>query len=96
MSAEEDTGILQALTYLAGDKRVDLDRVLVLRAASDYTVGPPDMSAAAFLAKETKDGFPATPEALDDLYAVASPVARALADDWAHTRDAIPGGPSAP
>ena len=91
MSAEEDTGIMQALTLLAGGRRVDLRRVLILRAASDYTIGPEGVSAAEFLAKETHDGFPATAEALDALYAVASPVARALADDWAHTRNAIPG-----
>jgi purine nucleoside permease len=96
MSAEEDTGIMQALTYLAHGKRVDLNRVLILRAGSDYCVGPPGMTAAAFLAKEAKEGFPATPEALDSLYATASPVARALASDWAHTRDVIPGGPPAP
>ena len=39
MSAEEDTGIMQALTQLAQDRRARLDRVLILRAASDYTVG---------------------------------------------------------
>jgi purine nucleoside permease len=93
MSAEEDTGVLQALAFLARARRVDLDRVLSLRAASDYTVGPPGMTAAEFLAKETKDGFPATPEALQSLYDAAAPVARALSDDWAHTRNAIPGAP---
>jgi purine nucleoside permease len=91
MSAEEDSGILQALTMLAQDGRAKLDRVLVLREASDYTLNPPGMTAAAFLAKETRDGFPAEKEALDNLYAVASPVARMLADDWAHTRGTVPG-----
>jgi purine nucleoside permease len=93
MSAEEDTGVLQALAFLARAHRVDLNRVLSQRAASDYTVGPPGMTAAEFLAKETKEGFPATPEALESLYAAAAPVARALSEDWAHTRSAIPGAP---
>ena len=91
MSAEEDSGILQALTQLDAAGRTKLDRVLVLRAASDYTVPPPGESAAAFLAKETTAGFPATPEALAGLYAVAAPIARYLADDWAVTRDHVPG-----
>jgi purine nucleoside permease len=65
--------------------------VLILRGASDYTVGPPGLSAADFLAKEDAEGFPATPEALSNLYAVAAPVARALTDDWTHTRDTTPG-----
>ena len=92
MSAEEDTGIMQALTFLAKDRHVALDRVLILRAGSDYAVAPPGMSGAAFLAKEATSDLPANQEALDDLYAVASPVARALADDWKHARDVVPGG----
>ncbi len=90
MSAEEDTGVMQGLTFLARGHRVRLDRVLLLRAGSDYTVGPPGMTAAAFLAKETREGFPANKEALEDLYLTASPVARALANGWAHTRDTVP------
>jgi purine nucleoside permease len=91
MSAEEDTGILQGLTQLAGAGRARLDRVLVLRAGSDYTVPPPGVSATDFLAHETAGGFPATPEALANLYAVAAPIARFLADDWAHTKAKTPG-----
>ena len=95
MSAEEDTGIMQALTFLARDKRVSLDRVLILRAGSDYTVPPGGMAAGDFLVKEVHDGFPGTPEALESLYATASPVARYLADHWATTRDRTPGsGPA--
>jgi purine nucleoside permease len=90
MSAEEDTGIMQGLTFLDHGGRARLDRVLILRAASDYTIGPPGMTGAQFLAKETHEGFPANAEALDDLYVVAAPVARALADDWARTRDKVP------
>ena len=95
MSAEEDTGIMQALTFLARDKRVRLDRVLILRAGSDYTVQPAGMTAGDFLVKEVHEGFPATPEALDSLYATAAPVARYLADHWATTRNATPAGTGA-
>ena len=91
MSAEEDTGVMQALTQLAGAGRARLDRVLILRAASDYTLQPPGTSAAAFLAKEAAGDFPATPEALASLYAVAAPIARLLADDWAQTKNKTPG-----
>jgi purine nucleoside permease len=90
MSAEEDTGIMQGLTFLDHAGRARLDRVLILRAGSDYTIPPPGMTAGAFLAKETHDGFPANQEALASLYAVAAPVARALEEDWAHTRGAAP------
>jgi purine nucleoside permease len=93
MSAEEDAGILQALTFLDHGGRADLNRVLVLRAGSDYTVGPANMTAAEFLAKETKQGFPANPEALANLYAVGAPLARYLSDHWAETRDKVPSAP---
>ncbi len=91
MSAEEDTGVMQGLSFLAHAGRELLERVLILRAASDYTIGPPGMSAADFLAKETREGFPATPEALNALYLVAAPVAAYLADNWGATRDTAPG-----
>jgi purine nucleoside permease len=90
MSDEEDTGVMQGLSFLAHAGRADLARVLILRAASDYTIAPPGMPAADFLAKETHEGFPATPEALNALYLVASPVAAYLADNWDRTRDSIP------
>jgi purine nucleoside permease len=95
MSAEEDTGAMQALTRLTGAHKASLDRVLMLRGASDYTIGPPDLTAAQFLAKESRDEFPGTPPALHILYDVAAPVARELADDWAQTRGAVPSA-SAP
>jgi len=90
MSAEEDTGIMQALTFLARGGLVKLDRVLILRAASDYTIAPPGMTAAAFLAKEAHEGYPANHQALEALYDVAAPVARALADDWPRSRERPP------
>ena len=91
MSAEEDTGVMQALTFLAQDKRARLDRVLILRAASDYTIQPPGVAAADFVAQEASAGFPAESQALESLYRVGAPVAKALADDWAHTRETTPG-----
>ena len=93
MSAEEDTGVMQGLTQLAGAGRVDLARVLILRGASDYTVGPPGVATADFMAQEVKANYPGTREALANLYAVAAPVARFLADDWARTRTTPPAAP---
>ena len=64
--------------------------MLVLRAASDYTLAPPGVAAAAFLQQENAAGFPGTPGALENLYRVAAPVAHALADRWSQTRDHVP------
>ncbi len=91
MSAEEDSGIMQGLTQLAAAGRVKLDRVLVLRSASDYTVGPPGVTAAQLADEEAKSQFPAVPAALENLYLTGAPVARYLTDHWATTRDKVPG-----
>jgi purine nucleoside permease len=90
MSAEEDSGILQGLTQLAQAGRVRLDRVLVLRTASDYVVQPSGMTTADFMAKEDTGGYPALSAALDNAYRVAAPVARYLSDHWVQTRDGTP------
>ena len=49
-TAMEDTGTLQSLTLLSQAGRVNLDRVLVLRTASDFDQPPPGMSPAESLA----------------------------------------------
>lgn len=45
-SAMEDTGVLQAMTYLDRAGRADKNRILVLRAGSNYTMPPPGTDAA--------------------------------------------------
>ncbi len=52
-TACEDSGIMRALTNLANAKKVDLNRVLVLRTASDFDQPPPEETPAQSLA--TKD-----------------------------------------
>jgi purine nucleoside permease len=91
MAAEEDSGIMQGLTMLAGAGRVKLDRVLVLRAASDYTLGPPGTSAVELMLSEAKTGPAGTHQALENLYRTGAPVVRYLSDHWAVTRDKVPG-----
>ena len=91
-TAEEDGGMMQALTFLSRAKKVDLSRVLVLRTASDYDMPPPGETAAALLASEgTEDGFPAFRASVDAAYAVASPVVLELAGHWDRYRDRLPG-----
>ncbi|HTX51446.1 MAG TPA: purine nucleoside permease, partial [Caulobacteraceae bacterium] len=94
MSDEEDSGILEGVKFLDRAGRARLDRVLVLRAGSDYTVGPPGATAAQFMAEEMREDFPATLDALSTLYAVGAPVVRYLADHWAETRDTVPSAPA--
>ena len=90
-TAEEDAGLMQALTFLAQAHRVDLARVLVLRTASDYDAPPPGETAAALLASEgTETGFAAYRASLNAAYEVGSKVVLHLATRWSVTRDHIP------
>jgi purine nucleoside permease len=76
-SAMEDTGVLQAMTYLDKVGRVDKDRVLVLRAGSNYTMPPPGVDAASYLLREN-EGYAGLEAAVESLYLVGSKVV----DEW--------------
>ena len=90
-SAEEDAGILQALTFLAQAGKADLKRVLVLRTASDYTVAPQGQTAAAFLRGEaTTSGLSGFIESLNAAYLVGSPVVNEITEHWSRYEDHAP------
>jgi purine nucleoside permease len=94
MSAEEDAGIMQSLTFLAAAKRVDTARVLVLRTASDYTRPGETGTAADLLAADTgSGGESAYREALEAAYRVGSVVVEHLVSHWATVRDRVPTSP---
>jgi purine nucleoside permease len=80
-SAMEDTGVLQAMTYLDRAGRADKDRVLVLRAGSNYTMPPPGVDAASYLLREN-EGYAGLEAAVESLYLVGSKVVDELLDHW--------------
>ncbi|MBV8633819.1 MAG: purine nucleoside permease [Burkholderiaceae bacterium] len=93
MTAMEDCGIMQSLSFLAQTGRVQLDRVLVLRTGANYTVPPANENAAQLLASETAedDALSAYIPALEAAYRVGSPVVRELSSHWERYRDHPPG-----
>lgn len=80
-SAMEETGTLQSLTYLQNAGRVDLQRAMVLRTASNYTMQPPGVTAAENLLKEN-EGYAGLEAALESAYLVGSKVIDTLLADW--------------
>lgn len=80
-SAMEDTGVLQAMTYLDRAGRADRDRVLVLRAGSNYTMPPPGVDAASYLLREN-EGYAGLEAAVENLYTVGSTVVDELLRHW--------------
>jgi purine nucleoside permease len=91
-SAMEDTGTLQSLTFLARAGRVDLHRVLVLRAGSDFDYPPPGRTAAEALARTKIGQYAAYLPALESAYRVGSVVVDHLVQHWAKYRDTTPAG----
>src|SRR5262249_31120779 len=89
-SAMEDTGTLQALTFLAKARRVDLNRVLVLRTASNYDQQRPGMSAAESLADTRIGQYAGFLPALEAAWRVGHVVVEELSGHWEKYRDRGP------
>jgi purine nucleoside permease len=93
-TAEEDAGIMQSLTFLAHAGRVDLQRVMVLRTASDYSAPGEGATAASLLAKDaSSSGESAYLEALEAAYRVGSPVVTELSAHWSRYAAHAPAAP---
>ncbi|MBV9468852.1 MAG: purine nucleoside permease [Abitibacteriaceae bacterium] len=92
-TAMEDTGIMQSLTFLSNAKKVDLNRVMVLRTASDFDSPPPDMTAAESLNRNAEGAYRASFEAYESAYRVGSKVIHTLVDNWPTYRTVPPKVP---
>jgi len=86
----EDTGTLQALTFLSQAGRVDLRRVLVLRTVSNYDQQAPGASAADSLKQMAAGNYSAYLEALEAAERVADTVVRDIVEHWAERESTIP------
>jgi purine nucleoside permease len=86
----EDTGTLQSLTWLAKAGKVDINRVLVLRTASNYDQQREGTTAAESLAETKLRQYSAYMPSLDSAYRVGHVVVDALVSNWSDTRDHLP------
>ena len=89
-SAMEDTGTFQSMTYLHNAGKVDKNRMMVLRTASNYTMPPPGKSAAEYLLEEQHDSYAGLDAALENAYLVGSAVVAELVNNWDKYRDTTP------
>jgi purine nucleoside permease len=94
MTAMEDSGTLVSLTYLHPTGRVDKNRVLVLRTASNYSMPPPGVTAAENLQKEN-EGYSGLEPAVEAAYRVGSVVVVELVRGWPRYRNHLPSAPVA-
>ena len=88
--AMEDSGTLQSLTLLSKAGRVDLNRVLVLRTASDYDQQRPGLTAAESLRQNTAMHYTAYLPAVEAAWRVGHVVVTNLVENWSRYRDHPP------
>lgn len=91
-TAMEDTGTMQSLTLLAKAGRVDLNRVLVLRTASNYDLPQPGITAAENLARLKLGSYAGYLPSLEAAWRVGNKVVENLLQNWSKFRDTTPVG----
>jgi purine nucleoside permease len=91
MTAMEDSGVMQALTFAAKAGRVDLSRVLVLRTASNFDQPGQGMTAAEKLKQNATSGYAGLVPALESAWLVGNTVVSELVAHWSRFRDEVPG-----
>lgn len=86
----EDTGTMQSLTWLARAHKVNINRVLVLRTASNFDQQRTGITAAESLAETKVTKYSAYMPSLENAYRVGHVVVDSLVTNWPQTRDHIP------
>jgi purine nucleoside permease len=90
ISAMEDTGTMQALTFLSQAGRVDLQRVLVLRTVSNFDREPPGADVASSLKTMVSGNYSAYLPALEAAQIVGDKVVRDIVEHWADRQSTLP------
>jgi purine nucleoside permease len=86
MTNMEDSGTLTALTRLAAEGLADLDRVMVLRTASNFDQPYPGMTAQQSLAGSSGGFMPS----IENAYRIGIPVASHIIDNWSEWVNGVP------
>ena len=82
-TACEDAGVMRALTSLAKGGKVDINRVLILRTASDFDQPPIGETPAQSLAtKDSPDHLAGYLPSLESAFRVGNKVVSDLASKW--------------
>ena len=90
VAAMEDSGTMQALTFLSNAGRVDLQRVLVLRTVSNYDREAPGVSVAESLQEMVSGNYSAYMPSLEAAQIVGDKVVRDIVEHWAERESSIP------
>ena len=88
-TAMEDTGTYQSLLYLSHIGRADVERLMVLRTGSNYSMQPPGKTAAQNLLQEN-EGYAGLEASLESAYRVGAKVVNELLQNWPRYQNEIP------
>jgi purine nucleoside permease len=86
----EDTGTLQSLTWLAAAGRVDRQRVMVVRTASNFDQQRDGITAPESLVETKIGSYVAFGPSLDAAHRVGSVVVHELVRGWKVYRERVP------
>ena len=82
-SGMEDSATLQSMSYLHNAGLVDKNRLVILRTASNFTMQPPELTAAENLEIESSgDGYAAMRSAIESAYLVGSQFSDYILAHW--------------
>ena len=93
IAAMEDTGTMQALTFLDQAGRADLKRVLVLRTVSNYDREAPGLTPAESLKNMSGGKYAAYMPSLEAAERVGDKVVRDIVEHWSERESNIPRAP---
>ena len=89
-SAMEGSGMMIALEFLEQANLVDCSRVMMLRAASNYTMQWPGGTAIESKAGEVMGGYSAFIPSIENAYTVGSHIVREIVRNWDIYKSASP------
>jgi purine nucleoside permease len=90
VTAMEDSGTMQSLTFLASAGRVDLRRVLILRSVSNFDREPPGGDVSESLQSMVAGNYSAYLESLNAAYALGDRVVRDIVEHWQDREATVP------
>jgi purine nucleoside permease len=90
IAAMEDSGTMQALTFLSQAGRVDLQRVLVLRTVSNYDREPSGSDPADSLKSMVSGNYSAYFPALEAAQIIGDKVVRDIIEHWSERESTVP------
>ncbi len=93
VAAMEDSGTMQALTFLSAASKVDLQRVLVLRTVSNYDREAPGVPVEESMQEMVSGNYSAYMPALEAAEMVGDKVVRDLVEHWAERESTVPHAP---